>query len=522
MARWVMDGKPATVLDPAAGLGGLLTACREKRSDAQLVGVERDAETLQLAKSRAPRGTKLILADYLRADSGLFEGIIANPPYVKAQRMDYAEADWRYFEERFGTPLDRLTNLYALFLLKIWEDLAPCGRAAVLLPAEFLNANFGEEIKERLLRALRPAGIAIFSPTLNLFADALTTSAIVFLQKGLAASAPMRARKVDSLEEAAAFVDDLLAQPTAECQMTYTDLARFNPRDKWLNVLLNKAGTTDTDKLTRRIGDYFDCRRGIATGANDFFCLNPSGLREHALSDEHVEPCVTKALDASGLVFSSDKLASLVAADRRCYLLNPRKNGRELDRYLRVGESLGIPKRHLPSHRPVWYLPENRAVADIWVAVFSREKVKFILNTSGAKNLTCFHGLYAKPGSENLAPLLTLFLNSSMGREAFTQVNRFYGDGLNKLEPKDVESMPCPEMPAIQRTDAVELVRTLAKLETLSGKAYSETVDTLAAQYFDGSMPRVSQGAAPDASPQPPTRIRHRAEQRKRRVVPVP
>lgn len=483
MARWVMSTKPSSVLDPAAGLGTLLDACRRECDGAQLVGVERDAETLRRAKAQAPRGTKLILADYLLADAGLFEGIIANPPYVKAQRLNYAEADWRYFEERLGTPLDRLTNLYALFLLKIWEDLAPHGRAAVLLPAEFLNANFGEEIKERLLRALRPAGIAIFSPALNVFADALTTSAIVFLQKG-AAVAPLRATKVDTLEEAAAFVDELLAHPAATNRVSYTDLANFKPRDKWLNVLLNGPTSFDSSRFTQCIGDYFDCRRGIATGANDFFCLNASGLRQHVLDQGHVEPCVTKAMDASGLVFSREKFGSLAAADRRCYLLNPRRNGRGLDRYLQIGERLGIPQRHLPSHRPVWYLPENRAVADIWVAVFSRENVKFILNTSGAKNLTCFHGLYAKPGCEHLAPLLVLFLNSTGGREAFAQVNRFYGDGLNKLEPKDVEAMPCPEMPALRRTDAETLRCQLEQLDTLSAQARRAEVDALVACYF--------------------------------------
>lgn len=485
MARWVMSRKPASVLDPAAGPGSLLRACRGRCSNAQLVGVERDADTLRRAQSRAPRGTKLIFADYLLADAGLFDGIIANPPYVKAQRLDYAEADWRYFEERFGTPLDRLTNLYALFLLKIWEDLAPRGRAAVLLPAEFLNANFGEEIKERLLRALRPAGIIIFSPSLNVFADALTTSAIIFLQKGSAATGPLRAMKADTIEEAATFVDELLARPVAERRVNYTDLAHFKPRDKWLNVLLNNGPLFDATRFARRIGDYFDCRRGIATGANEFFCLSRSGLREHALELEHVEPCVTKAVDASGLVFSREKLASLVAADRRCYLLNPRRNGRDLERYLQTGEQLGIAQRHLPSHRPVWYRPENRAVADIWVAVFSRENVKFILNTSGAKNLTCFHGLYAKPGHGNLAPLLVLFLNSSGGREAFAQVNRFYGDGLNKLEPKDVEAMPCPELPELNRADAATLVRRLARLESLSRMARSEEVDALLAGYLE-------------------------------------
>jgi adenine-specific DNA-methyltransferase len=126
-------------------------------------------------------------------------------------------------------------------------------------------------------------------------------------------------------------------------------------------------------------------------------------------------------------------------------------------------------------------------VADIWVAVFSRESVKFILNSSGAKNLTCFHGLYAKPGSETLPPLMTLFLNSSGGRRAFFQVNRFYGDGLNKLEPKDVEDMPCPAMPALRRTEATELTRKLAELETLTPVERTARIDELAARHFEAT-----------------------------------
>jgi adenine-specific DNA-methyltransferase len=133
----------------------------------------------------------------------------------------------------------------------------------------------------------------------------------------------------------------------------------------------------------------------------------------------------------------------------------------------------------------VWYLPENRAVADIWVAVFSRETVKFILNTSGAKNLTCFHGLYAKAGHKNLAPLVTLYLNSSWGSDAFAQVNRFYGDGLNKLEPKDVEALRCPKLPTWHATEADKLTKHLADLEILPAGERNQQVDALIARYLD-------------------------------------
>jgi adenine-specific DNA-methyltransferase len=402
MARWVMSLKPATVLDPAAGLGSLLHECHRLGPHAKFIGVERDQETLRQAKSAAPQGTKLVLADYLQSDAGQFQGIIANPPYVKAHRLDYSKDTWQGFEERFGTQLDRLTNLYALFLLKIWEDLAPHGRASVLLPAEFLNANFGEEIKNRIQNVMRPAGLVVFKPTLNLFADALTTSAIVFLEKGRPQSACSLVTQAGSLDEAQTFLNHLLSEPPSATKSPYSDLKAFRPEDKWLNLLFNGVAPAAKPLFPQNIGDDFDCRRGIATGANDFFCLSKSGLREHRLGLLHVVPCVTKATDADGLVFSDKKLAALVASDRRCYLLNPAQNGSAFADYLHVGERLGIPKRHLPSHRPVWYLPENRAVADIWVAVFSRDTVKFILNTSEAKNLTCFHGLYAKQGHKHL------------------------------------------------------------------------------------------------------------------------
>jgi len=518
MAKWVMSAKPNAVLDPAAGLGGLLAACRQFDQRVGWVGAERDTETLQRAKTSAPRGAKLILADYLKSDAGLFDGIIANPPYVKAHRLDYSEKDWLYFEERLGTPLDRLTNLYALFLLKIWEDLAPRGRAAVILPAEFLNANFGEEIKERLLRAIRPVGIAIFAPSLNLFADALTTSAIVLLEKGRAVKAPIWAKLAESVEDAEAFVEGLLAGKISAAGNGLIDLAALNPKDKWLNLLLNGATEKIPVRFAKRVGDYFNCRRGIATGANDFFCLSRAEMREHHLSEAHVVPCITKATDADGLVFTSEKFDALIARDRRCFLLNPSRNGQNLTRYLELGERQGIPKRHLPSHRPVWYLPENRAVADIWVAVFSRESVKFILNTSGAKNLTCFHGLYAKPENESIAPVMTLFLNSSLGRESFSQVNRFYGDGLNKLEPKDVEDMPCPLMPKLNRMKANELICKLAEFETLALDERTTRIDELVKRYFDFAEEVNQRTEEPSSSRSHQVQSRRLAEQHTHRV----
>jgi adenine-specific DNA-methyltransferase len=522
MARWVMSANPEVVLDPAAGLGSLLHACNDIRNGMKLVAVERDEATFQRARTTAPRGTKLILADYLFAESGRFTGIIANPPYVKSQRLEYSDAQWCYFDERFGVKLDRLTNLYALFLLKIWDDLAPGGRAAVLIPAEFMNANFGEEIKSQMLYELRPAGVIVFATELNLFADALTTSAIVFLERGDTRDHQQKAIKASSLEAAEAFVAELLGERDMVPTQTIRDLRDFSPHGKWLNALLEEAPAREVEHLTHKIGHYFQCRRGIATGANDYFCLNDSLMRQHGLTHEHIEPCITKATDADGLVFTAHKLTQLANSDRRCYLLSPRKNGTELDSYLGKGKELGIHERHLPSHRPVWYQPENRAVAEVWVAVFSRETVKFILNKSGAKNLTCFHGLYARDAEARLAPLVTLFLNSSWGRIAFSQVNRFYGDGLNKLEPKDVEAMPCPEFPSQSEIQSKQLTARLLELESLAENERRLIMDQIVVEMLGLPSIKPPQAEGHGAQlPHPMKSPRHKAL-RKHRAVPTP
>jgi adenine-specific DNA-methyltransferase len=159
------------------------------------------------------------------------------------------------------------------------------------------------------------------------------------------------------------------------------------------------------------------------------------------------------------------------------------------------------------------------ATAEIWAAVFSRETVKFILNTSDAKNLTCFHGLYSRDSAAHLAPLLVLFLNSSWGRIAFSQVNRFYGDGLNKLEPKDVEAMPCPTMPTQSASQAAMITAELIKLEPLPETARRHALDRMVASLLDLPLPTTSGAVIPGESRSHPKKTSRLSAPRKRRVA---
>ena len=487
MASWLLTKKPKAILDPAVGPGALLRACHANtkgKYKPELIGVELDADTVTLANHRVPKGTQLMEGDYLLLDIDPVHAIIANPHYVKATTYAYSNEEWEAIEATLGLSLDRLTNVYALFVLKIWHDLANGGRASIIVPAEFLNANYGDEIKDALLKITKPAGIAVFNPSVSLFDKALTTSAIIFFDKSKD-SRPVWSSIVNNLAELRGFINFLNTGERHPLQEhSIVDVSGWSNTDKWINPLLRAAQGPAIAQphggLTKNLRHYYRCKRGIATGANDYFCLSVPEITEHRLSMEDVTPCITKAADAASLFFTAEDFNTLREGGRRCYLLDPTSDSAAIKAYLRKGEELKIHERFLTKSRKQWYKPERREAAQIWVGVFSRERVGYVINEARIKNLTCFHGLYATKAQAGLDVLTLLFLNSRYGAEAFASISRFYGSGLNKVEPKDVEAMPCPEFPVlppdtiaaikhemVSRTEAAETANTTPNFDDL-------------------------------------------------------
>lgn len=491
MAVWVTSAHPASILDPAVGLGNLLHACRALAPQAGLEGIEIDADLVLQAHRTAPGGTRLHCGNYLRMRVRSSAAMIANPPYIKAARLDWGESDWACFEELIGCQLDRLTNAYALFLLKIWHDLAPGGRAAVLVPGEFLNANYGVEIKRRLLRDIRPVATLVLDPSLNAFDTALTTSAILLLEKSPRPGASVPAYLVPAVAALRPAIEAISTHPasTVRPDLARTELSAFAPEEKWLNRIFGLH--EDHGAFTHRVGDFFRCSRGIATGANDYFCLRPSEIAAHGLAASDFLPCVSKTADIFGLVFDAAAHVRLQADDKRCWLLAPTDPDERMLRYLALGQTSGVAAKFLPSHRPVWFFPENRAPAHAWIAVFSRDTLKCVFNETPTRHLTCFHGVYARSGSAADAAHLVLFLNSSLGRIAIRQAQRFYGDGLNKLEPKDVEAIPCPSLAPDSDAASLRLVAHLKRIEQLPAPKQGIALDALAEEVF-GLTPQAS------------------------------
>lgn len=235
--------------------------------------------------------------------------------------------------------------------------------------------------------------------------------------------------------------------------------AELAPEQKWEPVLRGERSTMRPGWVS--LSELAATRRGIATGANGFFLLSESQIKEHEIREASVFPCVGKANDVTSVVFSPSDLAALRARNAKCLLLNFRGELSASERrYVDRGEAEGLTSRYILASRTPWYSMEQRAVAPIWASVFGRGDLEFIYNEAGASSLTNFHCVYPTRTDEDFLKALTVILNSGLVRAGARLHTRGYGGGLTKFEPNDLKSILIPDL----RLSSADTLRALAEL----------------------------------------------------------
>lgn len=453
MTRWIAAIGPRSVLDPAVGPGIFLRSVRPACPEASITAV--DIDPVALAAAHGALGdaerVRFLETDFLTwHDRREFDACVANPPYLRHHDMAYAFDVHDAIGRRNGIALSRLTNIYVLFILEICRRLRAGGRAAIVVPGEWMNANFGAPLKEWLLGRDWLHTIVCYSHASTVFEDALTTASVLLIEKRVRARPDRGVRSIYARDgapcdavEAAVFgegaTDDRVFVQRLDSAVLVT-LA------KWEDALAH--GVRDPLAGFTRLGTLASTRRGIATGANRFFHLRPSELRRIGVRDASTRACVGRAADVRGCVFTADDLRALEQADLRCGLLDVRGRPSARERaYLARGEREGIASRYLCAARGLhWYRMEPRPPAPVWAGVFARSGLRFVWNAAGVANLTAFHCIYPHVDDALFAAALAACLNSAVVQEQARQHTRVYGAGLAKVEPRDLLEIPVPDL----------------------------------------------------------------------------
>ena len=479
----VRDLLPETVsvrfLDPAFGTGSFYSALmRIFPSDrvALATGFEIDPH-YGLEAQRIWKSTALDLrtTDFTRAtrpelEEEKYNLIVCNPPYVRHHHIPTKEKH-RLLElahQSSGTQLNGLAGLYCYFMLLCHQWMMEDGLAAWLIPSEFLDVNYGRQIKHYLLDKVTLLRIHRFQAEDVQFNDATVSSVVVWFRN-----------QQPNIDHVVDFTyGGSLSVPTATKQVAVSKLASSQ---KWTRIVAPKSKSIEkssgSTSLNVTLGDLFHVKRGIATGANDFFILGKDQIVAYNLPWEFLTPILPspRYLDTDEVLadeYGNPKLK------QQLFLLNcrlPEQTVRveqpALWQYLEIGKARSIHQRYLATHRTPWYAQESRPAAPLLCTYMGRQipgrrrPFRFILNRTMATAPNVYLMLYPKP---SLAVELTR--NPQLLRSIWTALNqlppqalisegRVYGGGLHKIEPAELANAPIHEIEQL----APDMSRSLGK-----------------------------------------------------------
>jgi adenine-specific DNA-methyltransferase len=369
MANWIIANPNCkTILDPAFGLGILGRVLLEKdERKYHIKGYELDTCMFEKAQSLwEETDVELLNKDYMFNDwENQYDGIIANPPYLKFHDYTAKDEILKIFQTRLGFVLTGFTNLYALFLLKSIHQLKIGGRAAYLIPSEFLNSDYGKNVKQYLIQNKSLRQIIVFDFKENVFDDVLTTASIFLFENSPHQNASVVFKTIKTIDELYVF---------SKNRESTIHLADLDAQIKWRNYY--QPSNRNIYKNLVPLSTYGKVVRGnfdsIAQADKKIFLLNATGLKDA-----------------------------------------------QVKKYIELGEQLGVHKKFLTSRRNPWFVLEKRLPSPIWVTVFNRNGLRFVRNKAEISNLTTFHCLYLNIFAAYRADLLFAYLLTDVSRTVF-------------------------------------------------------------------------------------------------------
>lgn len=439
MAKWLLGNDQLKyVLEPAFGLGVFSRALLNHREDLNIKGFEVDSNIFEKSKNifEEYENVNVLQSDYMYNDwDNKYDGIICNPPYFKFHDYDNKNI-LKEIEERTTFKLNGFTNLYSLFLLKSIYQLNKGGRAAFIIPSEFLNSDYGVLVKSYLIKSKALRHIIVVNFEESVFDDALTTASILLCANDNKSEA-VQFSNVTSLDDLHKIEGIIENYPNYLSTKQIVNFKNLNPGIKWRAYYQEQNAVKFKNLVS--FANYGKVVRGIATGSNDYFTFNQSKADEYKIEDKYLLPCVCKAADVKNSFFTKDNFEELKANDKSVFLLNAKNtNDEHIKRYLEIGVEQEVNKKFLTACRNPWYSLENRPPSPIWVSVFNRNGLRFIRNEAGLSNLTAFHCIYLNMFSSPKTDLLFAYLLTDISRKIFDDNRREYGNGLQKFEPNDI------------------------------------------------------------------------------------
>ena len=391
--------------------------------------------------------------------------VVMNPPYVRQESIDVERKE--YYVKNYAKPygFDKKSDIYVYFFARALRLLKPNGYVSVISSDKWLETSYGEKLQGYLKSRL----ISVYGQRYRPFKADINTVISVYGND---------------------MADGDIDFTYLESYASYSVIRRIPMNrgelktGKWFYLRAPKMFMEKVyPKLTHKLSDFAEIKRGFTTGANEFFYMkdvsaqyeadylanpkkfeewgvkgrNEKELREQGLiyiENEGRERFVINKSDTRPLVRTTKELSSYEIKDMNTLCLYTKTPGEFTKKYIRWGENkeisirgrkepvIGYHKVPSVSGRRQWYSLNDLSPTNIILPMYIMDRF-FI--PRAINPVICDNTFYTISSRKNG---IYNYLNSTL---FYLTIELFLrrlggGGGVGEVKVDDYEMMPVPDL----------------------------------------------------------------------------
>ncbi|KAA3595832.1 MAG: class I SAM-dependent methyltransferase [Calditrichaeota bacterium] len=444
--KWGFNGnKKNDVLEPSCGDGVFLEEIKNGNFQYNSVtAIELDEVEAKKSEQIRLSNTKIINSDFHRfctETNKRFDLIIGNPPYIRYQ---YFEKEQQILAgkifDKAELKYSKLTNAWVSFVVGSSLILKETGKIGFVLPAEILQVSYAQVLRNFLAHFYNKINIISFKKLV--FPNIQQEVVLLLCEKNNSESHLIEHLELEDINSLKKLDFDKLKSPKKKIDFKSNKWTFYFLEQKEIDFLEE----LQTNSKIQKLGDFAKVEVGITTGANPFFTVPFSTVKEYNL-EKFAKPLVGRSVQVPSVVFTKEDWEENKKIDTRTHLLTfpqlSELNGNVgAKEYIASGEEQGIHKGYKCRIRDEWQIVPSLRISE---ALFIRRNnlfPKLIINEAQAFTTDTMHRVTIKP-NVNIESLTASYYNSLS--LAFSEIcGRSHGGGVLELMPNEAEEILLP------------------------------------------------------------------------------
>lgn len=418
--------KPNQVVDIGAGVGVFSEAANSEWPGASIYAVDVNPVTLGLQavslSARGERDISLVLDDFANwLDTFDPSGptlYLGNPPYTRWQLIPDELRDGLI--EAVSGLVGASANLSTLFLAMTLKKLRPEDSLCLIVPAGWMSAKYARHLRA-YVRKQKFRRVTLRLADSWRFDGAIVDAVVVEIGPTMSEIQPLR-------------VMDWIGKRVIQVER------EDEPEGPFPRLATNQRETLLTENSIS-MKDVARVRRGLATGANDFFVVNESKASQIGIPSERLRAMARRLRsgdsDKAPLV---EKSFLIVLGD---YIKGANK---KIDAAIMQAEKVGTDKGYLCSARKTWFdVSAEIQQPDVIISALGRKRFHIYDNVEKFAITNNLFGLYWHENvSSSQKATVIEWLQSSGGQMSLANGASVEANGLLRLSPRAVGHMRVP------------------------------------------------------------------------------